>query len=29
MEVGVEKAQRLGEWQMDVCGSTWKADKVR
>ncbi|KAI3587424.1 ketose-bisphosphate aldolase [Fusarium oxysporum f. sp. albedinis] len=25
MEVGVEKAQKLTEWQMDVCGSTGKA----
>ncbi|PTD02257.1 putative fructose-bisphosphate aldolase [Fusarium culmorum] len=25
MEEGVEKAQRLTEWQMDVCGSTGKA----
>ncbi|RDI82608.1 hypothetical protein Vi05172_g7541 [Venturia inaequalis] len=25
MEVGVEKARALGEWQMDVCGSTGKA----
>jgi fructose-bisphosphate aldolase class II len=25
MEVSVEKAQRLMEWQMDVCGSTGKA----
>ncbi|KAJ4227622.1 hypothetical protein NW760_008328 [Fusarium oxysporum] len=25
MEEGVEKAQKLTEWQMDVCGSTGKA----
>jgi fructose-bisphosphate aldolase class II len=25
MEEGVEAAQRLLEWQMDVCGSTGKA----
>lgn len=25
MEQGVEKAQKLTEWQMDVCGSTGKA----
>jgi len=25
MEEGVEKAQKLAEWQMDVCGSTGKA----
>jgi fructose-bisphosphate aldolase class II len=25
MEVGVKKAQKLTEWQMDVCGSTGKA----
>ena len=25
MEEGVEKAQKLMEWQMDVCGSTGKA----
>lgn len=25
MEIGVEKARALGEWQMDVCGSTGKA----
>lgn len=25
MEEGVEKAQKLLEWQMDVCGSTGKA----
>lgn len=25
MEEGVEKAQRLVEWQMDVCGSSGKA----
>jgi fructose-bisphosphate aldolase, class II len=25
MEVGVEKARGLAEWQMDVCGSTGKA----
>jgi fructose-bisphosphate aldolase, class II len=24
-EVGVEKARKLCEWQMDVCGSTGKA----
>lgn len=24
MEIGVEKARALGEWQMDVCGSTGK-----
>jgi fructose-bisphosphate aldolase class II len=29
MEVGVEKARQLAEWQMDVCGSTGKADKIR
>ena len=25
MEQGVEKVQKLMEWQMDVCGSTGKA----
>ncbi|KAI1028744.1 hypothetical protein LB503_002627 [Fusarium chuoi] len=25
MEEGVEKAQKLTEWQMDVCGSSGKA----
>jgi fructose-bisphosphate aldolase class II len=25
MEEGVEKAQRLAQWQMDVCGSAGKA----
>jgi fructose-bisphosphate aldolase class II len=25
MEDGVKEAQRLMEWQMDVCGSTGKA----
>lgn len=25
MEQGVEEAQKLMEWQMDVCGSTGKA----
>lgn len=25
MEQGVEQAQRLTEWQMDVCGSTGRA----